>query len=72
MVYDLADDPLQDLIQDDLTRFDFHAEYRFTENTELFLDVANLTEESTLYYGGPWDETVNYGRTIWIGLKVRL
>ena len=52
-----------------MDRYDLHAEYRFTEVLEAYLDVANLTDEETFYYGGPWDENVGYGRTIWVGLR---
>lgn len=70
-IYTLANDPLQDLNQGTITRYDLHAEYRLTRNFELFLDVANLTKASTFYYGGPYDETVVYGRTLWLGLKAK-
>ena len=71
MVYTLAQDPLQDLIQEPVTRFDFQASYRLNKKIEFYVEVANLGNDATAYYGGPWDESQEYGRTFWFGIKSR-
>ena len=68
-IYKLDEDPLMDTNQSDLLRFDFHSEVKLWRGASAFLDIWNLTEESTDYYGGEYDETVKYGRTIWLGLN---
>jgi len=69
MIYTLSQDPLQDLVQEPITRFDLQASYRLNKQFECYVEIANLGQDATSYYGGPWDESQEFGRTFWLGLK---
>ena len=74
-LFELGEEPEEDLILDDHLQFDLSASYRLTNTLSISLQLLNLTDEPFRIYQGTSDRTVQneiYGSWGTLGLKFNM